>query len=334
MHPLERLVNLTALLLNAPRPLTFEEIRERIPAYQQGDLASAKRMFERDKDALRDIGIPVDLDATDVWDVEKGYRIVKEAYYLPEIAFSPDEVWALFVAAHTPGEDGEAEQAFRKLAFEADTNALAGMAERAPAPGIDVSGPHLGAVADALAGRRGVRFKYRPAQGRAGTRRVDPYALLFRRGNWYLVGLDADRGDVRSYRLSRIRSTVQDAGPASAPPAGFEAARHLESGPWGLGEPVARARVSFSRKVAWWVVASTPGATFTLAENATAEAAWVEVEVPVGQTEAFASWVLSFGPDARVVAPRALKDEVLSRLGAMAGAAGGDAPSGATGGPP
>ena len=201
MHPLERLVNLTALMLNAPRPLTFDEIRDRIPAYQHGDVSSAKRMFERDKDALREIGVPVELAATDVWEVEKGYQIVKETYYLPEIELSQDEMWALFVAAHAPGEDGEAEEAFRKLAFVADTDALAAMAERTPAPGIDVSGPHLGAVADALARRRSISFRYRPAQGRAGTRRVDPYALLFRRGNWYVVGLDADRGDVRSYRL-------------------------------------------------------------------------------------------------------------------------------------
>jgi proteasome accessory factor B len=114
MHPLERLLNLLALLLNATRPLTFEEIRARVPAYQQDDLASAKRMFERDKDALRDVGVPVDLTSTDVWEVEKGYRIVKERYYLPDIDFTPDEMWALFVAAHTPGEDGEAERAFQK----------------------------------------------------------------------------------------------------------------------------------------------------------------------------------------------------------------------------
>src|SRR2546423_6137182 len=77
MHPLERLVNLTALMLTTRRPLTFEEIRERIEAYQQQDPASAKRMFERDKDILRDVGVPVELVPTDPWEVEKGYQIVK-----------------------------------------------------------------------------------------------------------------------------------------------------------------------------------------------------------------------------------------------------------------
>ena len=120
MHPLERLVNLTALMLTARRPLTFEDIRDRIEAYQHQDGASAKRMFERDKDILRDIGVPVELVATDPWDVEKGYRIVEDQYYLPDLSFTPDELWALFVAAHAPGEDEDAEHAFRKLAVGAD----------------------------------------------------------------------------------------------------------------------------------------------------------------------------------------------------------------------
>ncbi len=313
MHPLERLLNLVALLLNATRPLTFEDIRAKIPAYQQDDLASAKRMFERDKDALREVGVPVELASTDVWDVEKGYRIVKERYYLPDIDFSPDEMWALFVAAHAPGADGEAEQAFHKLSSAADANLLTAMADRAPAPGIDVSGPHLGAVADALARRRRIRFRYRPSQGRAGQRTVDPYGLVFRKGNWYLVGLDTEREDVRSYRLSRLRSAVKEAGPASAPPEGFDAAVHLEAGPWGLGEPSETATIALTEKVAWLVAASTPGAVARPARDG-----WVDVDVPAGQTESFVSWVLSFGPDARVVSPKALREDVVRRLQALA----------------
>src|SRR5919199_5050155 len=154
MHPLERLINLVALLLEARRPLSFDEIRRVMPAYQHSDPASAKRMFERDKDTLREVGIPVELGGTDVWDVEQGYRIPKDQYYLPEVSFTADEVWALFVAAHTPGEDGEARQAFQKLSTGTETNLLAAMAERTVASGADSSSPYLGAIADALARRR------------------------------------------------------------------------------------------------------------------------------------------------------------------------------------
>jgi proteasome accessory factor B len=310
MHPLERLINLVALLLEARRALTFEEIQEALPAYDQADPSSAKRMFERDKDILREAGIPVEVQGTDPWEVEQGYRIPKDRYYLPEIEFTPEEVWALFVAAHAPGEDGEAERAFWKLATGVDTSVLASIAERPVAPGLDASGPNLGSVADALARARRIRFRYRPAQGRTGPREVDPFALLFRRGHWYLVGRDAAKGEIRAYRLSRLSGPVRDIGAAEAAPTGFQAAKHVQAGPWGLGEPEAVARVAFSPKVAGWVVPSTTGARVLR----TLEEGWVEVEVPASRTEPFVSWVLSFGSDARVEAPRAVRDEVIGRL--------------------
>jgi proteasome accessory factor B len=315
MHPLERLINLVALLLEARRPLTFDQIREALPAYDQADPSSAKRMFERDKDTLREAGIPVEVEGTDVWEVEYGYRIAKDQYYLPEIEFTPDEVWALFVAAHAPGEDGEAERAFWKLATGVDTSVLTAIAERPVAPGLDASGPNLGSVADALARGRRIRFRYRPAQGKAGPRDVDPFALLFRAGNWYLVGRDAAKGEIRAYRLSRLSGPVRDIGDADGPPQGFQAADHVQAGPWGVGEPEAAARVAFSPKVAAWVVPATTGARLVR----THDDGWVEVEVPASRTEPFASWVLSFGPDARVEAPRAVRDEVVARLEAVLG---------------
>jgi proteasome accessory factor B len=315
MHPLERLINLVALLLEARQPMTFEDIRRVMPAYQQGDPSSAKRMFERDKDVLREVGIPVELTPTDAWEVEQGYRIRKDQYYLPEVSFTPEEVWALFVAAHAPGEGGEAEQAFQKLSAGTETNVLTAMADRAPAHGVDPSGRFLGAVADALARRRAIRFKYRPAQGKAGVRQVDPYSLVFRRGHWYLVGLDRGRREVRSYRLSRIQSGVKELGQAGPPPEGFDASKQLEAGPWGLGQPAARARVSFSPKVAWWAIPSTPDAQILEKRRD----GWVDVDVPASHTDSFVSWILSFGPDARVSSPRAVKDQVVARLEAMAG---------------
>jgi proteasome accessory factor B len=329
MHPLERLIDLVALLLEARRPLTFERIRELLPAYRQQEYGAAKRMFERDKDVLREVGVPVELAPTDAWEVEWGYRIPKDQYYLPELSFTAEEVWALFVAAHAPGEDGEALHAFQKLSTDTDANILAAMAERGAAPGLDASGPHLGTVADALARRRAVRFRYRPAQGAPGWREVEPYALVFRGGNWYLVGLDRGRGDVRAFRLSRFLSRVKEVGPAGAPPEGFVAAKYVEAGPWGLGRPAFTARVAFSPKVAWWAVPSAPGSRLLRARRD----GWVEVEVPAAEDEQFVSWVLSFGPDARVHGPRSLRDRVVARLEALAEEGGEGLPAAAGSGP-
>ncbi len=312
MHPLERLVNLVALLLETNRPLTFEEIRRVLPAYEQADKASAKRQFERDKDTLRQIGIPVETVATDAWEVEEGYRIPKERYELPDISFTAEEVAALFVAAHAPGQD-EAAQAFRKLALGAEAGVLEAVGKAAAPIGVDASGPHLRQVAEAVSGRRRVRFRYRPLSGRAGHRDVDAWALLFRGGAWYLVGRDRARDEPRSFRLSRISSPVNDAGAGEAPPQGFRAAEHLTVGPWGLGEPETTARVAFAPKVAWWALAGLPGARAL----ETRPDGWTEAEVPAAAGESFVSWILSFGADARVLAPRALRDSVVEALEAV-----------------
>ena len=313
MHPLERLINLVALLLESRQPRTFEDIRRLLPAYQQQDRATAKRQFERDKDVLRAIGIPVEVAPTDVWAVEDGYTIPKESYYLPEISFSPEEVAALFVASHAPGENGEAAQAFRKLAQQAETGVLSTLAGIPATTGIDTSGPHLGEAADAVSRQRRVKFRYRPVQGRAGERDVDAWGLVFRTGAWYLVGKDRRRGEPRSFRLSRITSAIRDAGAGQPPPAGFRAAEHLAAGPWGFGEPEVRARVAFSPKVAWWALSGVPDAR-TLR---TRKDGWSEAEVPAAGTDSFVSWILSFGADARVISPKRVRDAVVSSLKAV-----------------
>jgi len=310
MHPVERLLNLTALLLEATRPLTFGQIRERIPAYQQGELAAAKRMFERDKDVLRDAGIPVELVPTDPFEVEEGYTIPKERYYLPDIDFTPEEMSALFVAAHTPAADGEAEHAALKLQA-----AVEGSIADAPAgpltAGPDLAAPRLVQIAEATLGRRSIRFRYRPATGEPADRHVDAYALVWRTGHWYVVGLDRDRGELRSFRLSRLDSDVEDAGEGSAPPEGFDAREQLKAGPWGIGEPAGEALVGFPPDVAWWAIRSVPGARVSGTREGDG---WVEVSVPGGATESLASWVLSFGPDAEALAPEELRAEIRRRL--------------------
>lgn len=310
MHPLERLLNLVALLLDTNRPLTFDQIRTTLPAYDQDDRASAKRQFERDKDTLRGIGIPVETVPTDAWEVEEGYRIPKERYELPDVSFTAEEAAALFVAAHAPGEDGQAAQAFRKLALGADAGLVPALEERAAVAGVDASGPHLQQVAEALARHRRLTFRYRPVSGEAGKRTVDAWALLFRGGAWYLVGGDRDRGEPRSFRLSRMASEIRDAGEGEPAPEGFRASDHLTVGPWGLGEPETTARLAFSPKVAWWAVAGVPAVKTLRTRND----GWTEVEMPAAAGESFVSWVLSFGPDARVLAPPAVRAAVVEAL--------------------
>ena len=311
MHPLERLVNLVALLLEARIPLTFEQIHDTLhEAYDQADVDTAKRMFERDKDVLRDIGVPIEVVYTDAWEIEQGYTIPKDRYYLPEITFTPEEISALFVAAHTGAEDGTAEDAVRKLLYGAEGGVLAGVAGVPLTAEGGVSDVRLTAAAEAVLERRSVSFGYRTARGQASERRVDPYGLVCRGGHWYLVGLDREREEIRAFRISRLSTDLTIAGEGSEPPEGFRAAEHVQAGPWGPGEPEERARIALSPDVTWWATKGIAGADV----GRTRPDGWVEVAVPAGPGDGLASWVLSFGPDAEVLEPASLREEIVRQL--------------------
>jgi predicted DNA-binding transcriptional regulator YafY len=310
MHPLERLVNLVALLLESRTPLTFDQIREKLrEGYGHEDVASAKRMFERDKDVLRDIGVPIEVVATDAWEVEQGYTIDKDRYYLPDIAFTPEEISALFVAVRSAG-DVSAEDAVRKLLSGTEEGILAGPGS--PALGGERD-PNLSRAAEAVAAGGRVRFSYRTSRGERSERSVDAFGLVVRGGHWYLVGLDRDRGEIRSFRLSRVSGELEPAGEGSEPPEGFRAADHVQAGPWGPGEPRVTGTVAFSPDVGWWATKGVPGAEGL----GTRQDGWVEVRIPWQPGEGLASWVLSFGPDAEAVEPPELRAEVQERLEAV-----------------
>jgi proteasome accessory factor B len=310
MHPLERLVNLVALLLESRTPLTFDQIRDKLAeGYGHQDVSSAKRMFERDKDILRDIGVPIEVVSTDAWDVEQGYTIDKDRYYLPEIAFTPEEISALFVAVRSAG-DVSAEDAVRKLLSGVDRGILGGLG--APAL-MSEADPNLPVAAEAVAENRRVRFGYRTSRGDRSERIVDAFGLAVRGGHWYLVGLDADRGEVRSFRLSRVSGALELDGEGTPPPEGFRAADHVWGGPSDAEEPTITATVAFAPQVAWWASRGVREAQ-TLRTRADG---WIEVRMPWPHGEQLVSWVLSFGPDAEVVEPAEVRAEVLERIEAI-----------------
>jgi proteasome accessory factor B len=314
MEPLERLLNLVGLLLETRMPLTFEQIRDTLEPYRQENVDSAKRMFERDKDILRDYGVPLELIDTDAWGTEQGYVIPKDAYYLPEISFTPAELSALFVAAQGVRNDTPAEQAVRKLMVGAEGGLLAGLAGGPLASGSDARGPLVMSVASAAQAHRRVRFGYQTSKGTVSDRDVDAYTAVFRAGHWYLVGFDHEREEARSFRLSRFTTDLTDAGEGSEPPEGFRATDLVTSGPWtAAGEQ--RATIALSPDIAWWATGSLVGAR----QVRTRDDGWVEVTVPVADERELAPIVIQFGPDAVVVDPPTLREHVVARLEAILG---------------
>ena len=309
MEPLERLLNLVGMLLDTEVPLTFDQIQRVLEPYRKENVESAKRMFERDKDILREYGIPLELVDLDAWGGEQGYIIPKNRYYLPEIEFTPEELGALLVAAQSGGEDRYAEQGVRKLLYGADGGVLAGLAGGPLASGSDARGALVMAAAEAAQGRRRVTFGYRTAQGKTSQRDIDAFAMVFRGGRWYLVGHDHERNEVRAFRLSRVTSDIADAGAGTEPPEGFSAADHVGAGSWAAA-PEDLAKVNFAPDVAWLAIGSLPGAEQVGARDD----GWIEATIPFADQDALVSLLLQFGPDVVVDSPPPVREALMDRL--------------------
>jgi len=307
----ERLFNLIALLMQTRRPITPEEIRTKIPGYGGSDVAF-RRMFERDKEELREMGLPLELAGTDVWEVEEGYMIRKERATLPELDLTADERAALWLAAQAwqgQAVPGDPDRALMKLSLASkDQDGGAPSSDWIRAR-VDASQPILAPLLDAIARRKRVTFRYRGRSGGAPEdRNVDPYALQHR-GAWYLAAYDHARGDVRHFKLDRIDGTVDVGAGRDAdfdPPAELDA--EVPRGPWAI-ESTEEARVAFAPDSAWWVERRTGARRGD--ERADG---WVELTFPLSDREIFSSWILGFAADAVVVAPDDLREMVALRL--------------------
>ncbi|HTO01286.1 MAG TPA: WYL domain-containing protein, partial [Microthrixaceae bacterium] len=211
MAKLDRLLNLTAALIDTTIPLTAEQIRERVPDYPEGAIAF-HRAFERDKDDLRLMGIPLEtVIAGHTEQPVSAYTIDQETYALPDPGLTPEELAALYLASTSVMLEGHDEEdlefAFRKLGGSGHKVDNVGT----PLATIPVL-PGLATSFEATLEQRQVEFGYSGEQ-----RRMKPYRLQFERGHWYLSGHDLDRDDNRSFRLDRIQGEV-----TSGPPRSFE----------------------------------------------------------------------------------------------------------------
>ncbi|MGA0066113.1 MAG: helix-turn-helix transcriptional regulator [Candidatus Nanopelagicales bacterium] len=205
----ERLLNLVICLLGAQRPVSRGALRESIPGYADASsLEAFERMFERDKDELRHMGIPVDTVSNAQGEVE-GYRIDPDDYAMPSLSLDPAEWAVLGHAARMWNEAAlaaEAGAALRKIeASTGDLSARPDLVSVRPGSGEE----SLPTLWEAIRVGTAVQFDYL-ARGRdvAETRHVEPWATAYRGAAWYLIGLSRERGAARAIRLSRIRGRV------------------------------------------------------------------------------------------------------------------------------
>lgn len=316
----ERLLNLVLALLATRRPLSKETLRRQVLQYEQIDDELFDRMFERDKEELRSLGIPLLVQQVDpLFDDELGYRIDRRAYALPPIEFTAAEVEAVRLASRTWARSSmapKAASAIRKLAaagVETDVppgGADAGDQAGTPSSvGVSTDVAAFEPLKSAVLDRRAVTFDYRNARGDAGTRHVQPWRLQAWHGRWYVTGFDTDRGEPRIFRLGRISSPVKAQGKAGAYaiPDDHDAMamvrRQMDPGAGGEATVYVARRAGVELRRRGRVVPDVVGPP-----------GFDVLAIEFGSTEQMAGELARYGPDVVVVAPDALRTRVVGLL--------------------
>jgi len=307
----ERLFSLVLALLATETGLTKNEILSTVQGYRQryksgGDNANLERQFERDKDDIRDLGVPLETidspgDAGNNQTLR--YRIPKGAYELPEdVAFSPEETALLNLAAMVwregslSGESRRAVLKLRSLGVTADEPLLG------YAPRIRLRDAAFEPLDAAIRKSQRVRFQYlKPGEERATDRDVIPLALVQYQGRWHLSAEELD-GDRKVFLLRRIVGGITTGKPATMPP-GDHAADALA----GLEEV-------WQRNVAELEVVPGSDAATRLANRDGAEVTGDRAVLHFVDVNILADELSGFGPEVLVIAPPALRNAVVERL--------------------
>lgn len=206
----ERLVNLTMALLNSRRYMKKSEIFQKVSGYS-GTEETKERMFERDKDDLRSLGIEIEVASHDpLFEDEPGYRIRPDAYQLPLTDLTQKESSIIAAALglwRASGLEQDAITAARRVYSNAEIASEIFDKQISP---VEFTEDRLISVSRALAAKSTITFDYRKNDHERGEqRKVNPFGLSAWQGNWYLVGEDLNRDDIRVFRLSRISSEIE-----------------------------------------------------------------------------------------------------------------------------
>ncbi len=304
----ERLTNLLALLLETAEPLSLVQIAGELEG-QYADTERAQRAaFERDKAALRDIGVPIETEvvAGGPYAGQTRYRIDRRAYELADLELDADEVRALQVAVAAVRTGSSAsKEAIWKLG-----GALG--SARPAVSAVIPERPELPTIRAAVAAKSTIGFAYR------GERRtVDPWGLLLRGGFWYVIGHDHDRGERRTFRVDRFEGDAGDivVGPPESfdRPASFDPRTAFPADPKEIGhrpdaDPDAIVQVDAVRAAAVEGELGADRVVERLPDGA------IRVRVPASNRPAFRSWVLGLLDHAVVLEPADARDEMVAWL--------------------
>ena len=309
----ERLLNLLIMLLVQRHYVSKERIRGIL--YPDSSPDGFEKMFERDKEELRSLGVPIEVGSIDpLFDDEPGYRIRPDEFALPDISLEADEASVIGLATKVWEHARLAEattEAVRKLS-------AAGVA--LDVSGLDIAESRLSADEpsfdvfwEATQERQPVEFEYRRSGEPApSTRHLQPWGVVRYSGRWYAVGFDTDRGAERVFRLSRVVGVARRVGT----PGSYDV-------PPGTDVRATTHRLAPAPSTERAVVLARRGSGHALRRDAEAverdvpgpdeRTAWDRLVVTRSRV-GLADELLGYGPDVCVEEPEALRQEIVDRL--------------------
>lgn len=299
---IERILNLLAFLLTANRPATADEIRHTVAGYDQDSDSAFRRTFERDKDLLRSLGVPLNMTSVDIWEVEDGYVVPSDEYAIDDPGLTEEERSALLAAAQSVQFSGQT--AGLSAIFK-----LGGASPVLSAPNVAADLGHdldqLGVLFDAVSTRTKVTFRYGDK-----ARTVTPYALAHRLGHWYLAAPEVGEPRVvKAFRVDRMRDPqLHEEQSSFVVPENFSADEVVPRS--AEAQDAARsALVRFDVDLAG-IVAEHSSSAHEVERDETS----VLFSLPVAHDASFIGWVLGFDDRAEIVEPPDLRTRLIDHI--------------------
>jgi proteasome accessory factor B len=309
----ERLFSLVLALLATENGLTKSEILSTVQGYRQqyvhdGDNANLERKFERDKDDIRDLGVPLETlqapgDPGNNQNLR--YRIPREGYELPtDVVFSPEETTLLNLAAMVWREGSLSAESRRALLKLRSLGVAADEPVLGYAPRVRVRDAAFEPISSAIEKHQWVRFSYlKPGDSEARVRTVKPLALVQHQGRWHVYAHD-DADVAKTFLLRRVVSSVSITGKTFEPFTGDATAVSL-----------AELDAVWNSHVAVVDVEAGSDAAVRLAKRrGTTVTAEGHLEIHFSDANILADELAGFGPEAFVISPTVLRDAVVARL--------------------
>ena len=295
----ERLINLTLALLASKRYLSKAEIFRSIPGYE-GSPETKERMFERDKDDLRSLGIQIDVNNSDpLFEDEQGYLIKSESFQFAENEFTKEELLLLTMAAnlwHDSAVEMDSQNALLKI------QSLSGPVENdmttTPTLRITEDWQLLVSIFTAVQNKQILEFSYRGKK-----RQVNPYGLYSSNGFWYLIAFEINV--IKSFKLVRIEGEVDLIGEKDA----FEKPDNFNVGNFLKEESNSVSLVS--------KLQVRKGAALSLRNKFTVkdlDSEWDLMDIPYTNEQELLEMVLWHGTDLKLIEPAALRQLLVANL--------------------